>query len=195
MAHHARHQPFKENRMRLSRFRRAAVLTLTAGALVFSSGCFGSFNLTRKLWSWNKGVSSEKFVRELVFLGLNIVPVYSVAGFIDVVIINSVEFWSGKNPVNMSSTIKVDSTTKIKKVAMVRDGIRTMTLETFKHDELVATTTIEYTPGTPYMTFATTMPNGAAETHVAAIDVNGNGFTAPGTYAELVRAHVVAAGH
>src|SRR5580692_4347566 len=101
--------------MRFSQFRRAAILTLTAAALVGTSACFGSFNLTRKLWGWNKGVSSEKFVRELVFLGLNVVPVYSIAGFIDVVVTNSIEFWTGTNPVSMSSTIKVDSTTKVMK--------------------------------------------------------------------------------
>lgn len=181
--------------MRLSRFRRTAVLALTAVALLGTSGCFGSFNLTRKLWSWNKGVSSDKFVRELVFLGLNIVPIYQVAGFIDVVIINSIEFWSGKNPVNMSSTIKVDSATTVKRVGVVKDGVRIMTIETYKFDKLVATTRMEYTPGTPYMSFATTMADGRSETHVAAIDVNGKGFVAPGTYADLVRTHVVAAGY
>jgi hypothetical protein len=180
--------------MRLTGFRRAAVLSLTAVALLGSSACFGSFNLTRKLWGWNKSVSSEKFVRELVFLGLNIVPVYSVATFLDAVVINTVEFWSGKNPVNMSSTIKVDSATKVKTVGVVKDGLRIMTLETYKFDKLVATTKMEYTPGTPYMTFATTFADGRTETHVAAIDVNGNGFTAPGTYAELVRNGVLAAG-
>src|SRR6185437_10607171 len=99
------------------------------------------------------------------------------------------------NPVNMSSTIKVDSATTIKKVAVVKDGLRIMTLETYKFDKLVATTKMEYAPGTPYMTFETTLPGGKTETHVAAIDVNGNGFVAPGTYGELVRTHVVAAGY
>jgi hypothetical protein len=188
-------KPSTETRMRLSRFRRAAILAITAGALVTTSACFGSFNLTRKLWGWNKGVSSEKFVRELVFLGLNIVPVYSVAGFIDVIITNSVEFWTGTNPVSMSSTIKVDSTTKVKKVASVKDGLRVMSLETYKFDKLVATTTIEYAPGTPYMTFETAFPDGRSETHVAAIGVDGKGFVAPGTYAQLVRTGVVAAGY
>lgn len=181
--------------MRLSPFRRAAVLTMTALALVGSSACFGSFNLTRKLWSWNKGVSTEKFVRELVFLGLNIVPVYQVAGFIDVIVINSIEFWTGKNPVDMSSTIKVDSTTKVKKVAVVKDGARIMTIETYKLDKLVATTTIEYVPGTPYMTFETTLPGGKAETHIAAIGADGRGFVASGTYAGLLRSGAIAAGY
>ena len=179
--------------MRLSRFRRTAILTLTAGALVGTSACFGSFNLTRKLWGWNKGVSDEKFVRELVFLGLNVVPVYSIATFIDAVVTNSIEFWTGTNPVSMSSTIKVDSTTKVNKVAVVKDGVRSVTLETFKFDKLIATTTVNYVPGTHYMTFATRFPDGRTETHVAAIGVDGKAFVSSGTYAELVRTGVIAA--
>jgi len=178
--------------MRLSRFRRAAVLTLVAGALVGSSGCFGSFNLTRKLWGWNKGVSDEKFVRELVFLGLNVVPVYSVAGFIDVIITNTIEFWTGKNPVDMSSTIKVDSTTTVKKVVLSKDDVRILALETFKSDKLVATTTVEYTLGARYMTFQTVVPGGQAETHFAAISVDGHGYVSAGTYADAQRVSVKA---
>ncbi len=182
--------------MRLSQFRRTAILTLTVGALVGTSACFGSFNLTRKLWGWNKGVSSDKFVRELVFLGLNVVPVYSISGFIDVVITNSIEFWTGTNPVSMSSTIKVDSATKVmKKVSVSSNGLRTMTIETFKSGQLVATTKIDYTPGSSYMTFETALAGGPAETHIAAIGADGKGFVANGTYAQLVRTGVVAAAY
>jgi hypothetical protein len=38
----------------------------------------------------------------LVFYVLNIIPVYGVAAFIDVVILNLIEFWSGSNPVSMN---------------------------------------------------------------------------------------------
>jgi hypothetical protein len=194
-AHRTQLKPPPENRMRLSRFRRAAVLALTAVALVGTSGCFGSFNLTRKLYGWNKGVSDEKFVRELVFLGLNVVPVYSIAGLIDVIVTNSIEFWTGKNPVDMSGTIRVDSTTKVRKVAVAKDGLRIMTLETFRLDKLVATTTVQYVTGAPYMTFETVLADGRTETHVAAIGVDGKAFVRSGTYAELVRAGVVTAGY
>ena len=63
------------------------------------AGCYGSFNLTRKVWKWNGGVG-DKCVNELVFLVCNIVPVYGAAGFIDVVVLNSIEFWGGNNPMN-----------------------------------------------------------------------------------------------
>ena len=47
---------------------------------------------------WNQGIGN-KFVNELVFIALNIVPVYGVAYFADVVVLNTIEFWTGSNPV------------------------------------------------------------------------------------------------
>ena len=177
--------------MRLTPLRRAAVLTLTAGALLGTSACFGSFNLTRKVYGWNKSVSSDKWVRELVFLGLSIVPVYNIAGLVDVLITNSIEFWTGTNPVSMSSTVKVDKDTKVVRVESVKNGVRTMTLTTYKFNKVVSTTTVEYVRGTTHMTFTTVQADGTSETHISAVDVNGKTFVMSGSYAELVRAGAV----
>jgi hypothetical protein len=73
--------------------------TLLAATLLFNS-CIGSFGLTNKLYSWNNDVG-DKFVNELVFLAFVIIPVYGVTLFIDGIILNSIEFWSGSNPVAM----------------------------------------------------------------------------------------------
>ncbi|MFI5232525.1 MAG: DUF3332 family protein [Gemmatimonadales bacterium] len=178
--------------MRLSPFRRTAILTFTAVALMGTSGCFGSFNLTRKVYGFNKTASNDKFVRELLFLGLNIVPVYSVASLIDAVVINTIEFWSGTNPVNMSSTIKVDSTTKVKRVASETNGVRTVKLETYKLDKLVSTTTVRYVTGTREMTFETVLPDGRTESHIAAISADGQGYVSSGVYSALPQAGVKA---
>lgn len=70
--------------------------------MVSQSGCFGEFALVRKVYNWNQDLSSSKFVRTLVFYVLNIVPVYGIASFIDFVILNLIEFWSGSNPVAMN---------------------------------------------------------------------------------------------
>ncbi len=66
-----------------------------------SSSCFGSFGLTQKLYGWNDSVSSNKFVKTLLFYGLIITPAYSIAAFGDVVIFNLIEFWTGSNPLAM----------------------------------------------------------------------------------------------
>src|SRR5690242_1708980 len=70
--------------------------------LTFTAGCFGSWNLTRKLWSWNKSVSPNKWVQWFVFLALVIIPVYEICGGLgDTLIFNSVEFWTGSNPITV----------------------------------------------------------------------------------------------
>ena len=70
---------------------------LMCGAFVFSS-CIGSFALHQKVLNWNQGIG-DKWVNEVVFLALNIIPVYGICYFADAVVINSIEFWSGDNPV------------------------------------------------------------------------------------------------
>ena len=74
----------------------AIALTL-AGSMMFSS-CIGSFRLSNKLMSWNQTIGS-KFVNGLVFFAFWILPVYEVSGLADLLVLNSIEFWSGENPV------------------------------------------------------------------------------------------------
>lgn len=79
--------------------RRALAVTCAGLFLVTTStGCFGSFPILRNVYNWNKTVSSDKWVRWLVFLGLNIIPVYGVVSLVDAIFSNSVEFWTGRNP-------------------------------------------------------------------------------------------------
>lgn len=68
-----------------------------ASSMLFTS-CIGSFKLTNKVLSWNHQIGS-KFVNELVFVGLWILPVYEISAIADALIINSIEFWSGTNPI------------------------------------------------------------------------------------------------
>lgn len=80
--------------------RRVVAIALLVGLLpVSTAGCFGSFNLTRKVYGFNQEVSSDKWIRWLFFLGMNIIPIYSFSLFIDVLFGNSVEFWTGDNPI------------------------------------------------------------------------------------------------
>jgi hypothetical protein len=68
------------------------------------SGCFGSFALLGKFHAWNDSVSDSKFVKELVFLGMCILPVYELAALGDALIFNTIEFWSGSNPIAMGAS-------------------------------------------------------------------------------------------
>lgn len=164
--------------MRLSSFRRTAVLTLTAAALAGTSACFGSFNLTRKVYGFNKGVSNDKFVRELVFLAFNFVPVYGAAGFIDAVVVNTVEFWTGKNPIQMSSRIRLDSATTVQRVVYEKDGGRFMTVKAFRFDKLVSATTLELVPGTNDVAFKTVLADGRRVSNVVTMSADGGAVVA-----------------
>lgn len=73
------------------------VALIAAISLPVFTSCIGSFALTNKLLSWNNNIGS-KVVNELVFIGLWILPVYEVSALADVLVINSIEFWSGSNP-------------------------------------------------------------------------------------------------
>ncbi len=84
------------------------VATTVAGSVLFSS-CIGSFGLTNKLLQWNKQIDS-KFVNELVFIAFWIIPVYEISAIADLLVLNSVEFWSGDNPVADTGSVKTIET-------------------------------------------------------------------------------------
>lgn len=81
-----------------------AATVMICGSFLFSS-CIGSFALHNKLVTWNQGVGT-KFVNELVYLAFNIVPVYYVCYAADALVINSIEFWTGSNPIASIGDVK-----------------------------------------------------------------------------------------
>lgn len=78
---------------------------LAMAALLPLESCIGSFALTNKVLAWNRQVSENKFVNELVFLALWILPVYEVSALADTLILNSIEFWSNKNPMSAQTRV------------------------------------------------------------------------------------------
>lgn len=81
-----------------------AALLLSA-TIVFSS-CIGSFRLTNNIKDWNESIGN-KWVNELVFIAMHIVPVYEIAMMVDGVVLNSIEFWTGNNVVMEEGDTKV----------------------------------------------------------------------------------------
>ncbi len=74
------------------------VVATLATATVTSTGCYGQFAVTKKVYDWN-GRIGNKFVRTLAFWGLVIIPVYAIVMLGDGIIFNVIEFWGGSNPV------------------------------------------------------------------------------------------------
>lgn len=81
----------------------ALVLSILGASTVMPS-CIGSFNLTNRLLTWNRSIDN-KFVNELVFVAFWILPVYEVSGLADLLVLNSIEFWSGKNAVAQGTSV------------------------------------------------------------------------------------------
>jgi len=82
--------------------------------MVLIAGCTGSFKVTKEVYHLHRS-QSDKWTDELVFLCVAVVPIYGVAMIGDAVIFNTIEFWTGKNPV-ASTTGKDDS------IVIVKDG-------------------------------------------------------------------------
>lgn len=82
----------------MKRVKMSAACVALAGSLLLSS-CIGSFSLTNQLLDWNKELTENKFVNELVFVAMHIVPVYGITCLADVLVLNSIEFWTGNNAI------------------------------------------------------------------------------------------------
>lgn len=83
---------------------------LLAATIMFSS-CIGSFQLTNKVFKLNNQIGS-KWVNELVFAACCILPVYEITLFVDAIVFNSIEFWSGKKVLANQGDKKIVKNTK-----------------------------------------------------------------------------------
>jgi hypothetical protein len=81
-----------------------AVTLLCSSSLLATTGCFGSFSTLHRVYEWNRTVDHNKWVQWGVFTAAIIVPVYPSATLFDLVFTNSVEFWSGRNPMTAGVT-------------------------------------------------------------------------------------------
>jgi len=108
---------------------------------VFVSSCYGPFELTRKLWKWNGSVG-DKWVNEGVFLVLAVVvPVYGAASFVDAVVLNSVEFWTGKSMLESKATTIKEG--ELQAVLTPQGDGRVMSIAIYRNGDLIQTAVIK----------------------------------------------------
>jgi hypothetical protein len=85
--------------------RKRIVAAIVVGSfLTVTTACYGPFNLTKNVYQWNSNIKgssevNEKWMKEFVFFGMIIIPVYMFSTLLDAFIFNSIQFWSGSNPV------------------------------------------------------------------------------------------------
>ena len=86
---------------------KVAVCFLAANFL-FSSCFVGKYALWNKYINWQNNMTSNKFVNAIV--GFFLVPIVGgIAQFVDIIVLNTIEFWSGSNHVasNVGKTQQV----------------------------------------------------------------------------------------
>ena len=93
--------------MRWDYFKKGVVCMVLASFMGITTACYGPFNLTKNVYHWNSGIKgsgevSDKWMKEFVFFGMIVVPVYMFSALLDAFIFNSIQFWSGDNPVKAS---------------------------------------------------------------------------------------------
>jgi hypothetical protein len=160
--------------MRIASIRRTLTLAVAAAALAGSSACFGSFNLTRKLYTFNQSVSPDKWVQEIVFLAFAVIPVYEVVGLLDVLILNSSEFWTGDNPVVVSNDVSREDGGRVVQRSVVTAEERTMTFEEYIADRLVSTTTVRHATGADHVTVEVRYADGRVESRTVSRQSDGS---------------------
>lgn len=79
-----------------------SILALSAS---LTTGCIGGMALSGKVKQWNLEVTQNRWAREGVFLALYLIPVYPFAGMADLLVVNSIEFHTGTNPVSGKARI------------------------------------------------------------------------------------------
>jgi hypothetical protein len=153
---------------------RSRALIVAVAAMV-SSGCFGSFQAVRNVYSWNKSFGDgNKWAQELMYIVIGgIVPVYGVAGMLDALVLNSIEFWTGKNPMTATTKVTEKDGTKVTQTMRSDMGGRTEVVEVSTPAGVQSTTTMFQATGSQTVTSTTRYVDGRSETKAYTVDESG----------------------
>lgn len=80
--------------------KKTLIALLSVFSMTMATNCYGGFVATKKIYNWNGGLGN-KWVNSIVMWVMIIVPVYPIAGIVDFLILNTLEFWTGSNPLAM----------------------------------------------------------------------------------------------
>ncbi len=109
--------------------KKALLLAMTAlVSATMMTGCIGGkngFALAGNIYDWNCSASSERWVNEVIFLGMSIFYVYGISLLADAIIFNSIDFWTGENP--LASTSGTDAEGNMYAIVPNADGTATLT--------------------------------------------------------------------
>lgn len=82
-----------------------AALLMACSAPCLTSCFVGSFSCVNSMWEWNSNLTGNSMVNAVI--GFILGPFEtSIGGFLDTVIFNSIEFWTGSNPIASTQVVK-----------------------------------------------------------------------------------------
>lgn len=129
--------------------RLAVWAVVLATSVTTLGGCFGKFALVRKIYQVNSQVN-DKYVRSLLTWVFIIAPVYQISGLVDFIVFNTIEFWSGSNPLAAGEkTLEYAAGDQRFTVHAQREGeTLTYTIDRYEGNRYVDTMTITGDPQT-----------------------------------------------
>ena len=81
-----------------------AFIAVSCAAAIALTGCYGSNALFNKLHDWN-GTLGNKWLNSIVHFFMMVIPVYPISlCLVDGLVLNTVEFWTGSNPLASGET-------------------------------------------------------------------------------------------
>jgi hypothetical protein len=83
----------------------APVAMAVTTSILLGTGCMGHMGVTQKVKKGNLSVTENRWGREGTFLGFQVFWVYRISALLDLVVFNSIEFWTGENPVTGQSAL------------------------------------------------------------------------------------------
>lgn len=108
---------------------------------LFLSGCLGQNALFGTLQDWNVEATPEPFINQGISFAFWFFPVYPLTLLADVVVFNSIEFWSGTNPVSQKGAIIEPKAAGSQET--VTDGLGNQAVLTYQADGSVLVRTEE----------------------------------------------------
>jgi hypothetical protein len=87
--------------------RRITSSLVLVSLLTAITACYGPFNMTRNVYHWNSNIKgsgevNDKWMKEFVFFGMIVIPVYMFSALLDAFVFNAIQFWSGDNPIKLT---------------------------------------------------------------------------------------------
>ena len=104
-----------------------SIAALVCAGMITLTGCYGSNALFEKIHKWN-GTLGNKWLNSIVHFGMNVIPVYGIALFVDFLVLNTVEFWTGSNPL-ASGDSYYEKDAQGNEIAAVKNADGSMTVE------------------------------------------------------------------